>query len=314
MLEFLFGQSGRTAIRLLPVNLGTHTVRIPVADIAGKRPGKTLLVTGGTDGDEYAGMAAAYRLVEKYADGNLAGRLVVVPILNTPGFEDECSQNPLDGKFPKLVGLGRSDGTATERLKHWLVESYATGSNAWLDLHGGSITEGVRPFVWLFETGVAEADLRAQTFFRSCGAEMVLFERAGNSSKAAQLASRGCVYILCESGARGGRDEEDVERHVRWVEAMMDELGMANGQYPISNIQSQLLRHVSYVCAPFAGIWQPSDFNPETIAAGEVLGRCVRLDGTSERTLVAPASGVGLWWKETMAMREGDVLCAIGSR
>lgn len=312
MLDFLFG-SKAGSVRLERVDLGVGKADVPVADISGNAPGKTLLVTGGTDGDEYAGMAAAYALVDRYAGRGFAGRLVVVPVLNAPGFFAESSRNPLDGKFPKMVGLGRERGTASERLVRWLAETYAFRADAWMDLHGGAITEGVRPFLWLFETGVPAADLLAQGYYRSSGADTVLFERAGSGSKAGELARRGCVYALAESGARGERMADDVARHVAWTEAMMRRLGMLPSGPDVSDGPSLLLRRASYLYAPFDGIWYPADVSPDAIERGMPLGTCTRLDGSAARTIHAPSSGVGLWWKETMAMREGDVLVAVGS-
>jgi hypothetical protein len=300
-------------IKLVSVDLGTRSIRIPVAEIVGNRPGRTLLVTGGTDGDEYAGVEAAYALVDKYASGDIAGRLVVIPILNLPGFEAECSVNPMDGRFPKMVGLGKVRGTASERLMRWLADAYALRADAWIDLHGGAITEGVRPFLWLFETGVREADLLAQSYLRSCGADTVLFEPCVGAGKAVDLARGGCMYALAESGARGRRDKEDIERHVAWTEALMRELGMIQGGVEAHD-PPRILRRARYVYAPFAGIWRPAEFSPDAIVQGTVIGTCAKLDGTGERKIPAPTSGVGLWWKETMAMREGDILLAIGGR
>ncbi|OGL99073.1 hypothetical protein A2501_02870 [Candidatus Uhrbacteria bacterium RIFOXYC12_FULL_57_11] len=293
------------------VGFGDRSVKVPVAEIDGNRSGRTLLVTGGTDGDEYAGMEAAYGLIKKYADGDFAGRLVVVPVVNVPGFEAECSQNPMDGKFPKLVGLGNARGTPTDRLMRWLVETHAFKADAWLDLHGGAMTEGVRPFVWTFQTGVNEPDLLAQAFMRSCGADTALVERCG-AGKAVELARQGCAYALVESGARGRCDAESVSRHVAWSEAMMRCLGMIDGK-AVPRDPERVLSRVQYVRVPYAGAWHPADFSPDAIERGMTLGTCFRLDGTDQRTITAPVSGTGLWWKETMAMRDGDILIAIGS-
>ena len=313
MLERISALFSSPLIRLIPVDLGARFVKVPVAVIEGNRSGMTLLVTGGTDGDEYAGMEAAYAIIEKYASRDFAGRLIVVPILNVPGFEAECSLNPMDGKFPKLVGLGNARGTASERLIRWLVDSYALRADAWMDLHGGAITEGVRPFVWLFETGVREADLFAQSYASTCGADTVLFEKCGVSGKAVELARSGCAYVLAESGARGGRNAEDVERHLRWTEALMRELGMIPMEIE-RHESSRILRRAHYVRAPYEGIWRPAKFSPDAIERGTTIGTCARLDGSGERKMTVTTPGVGLWWKETMAMREGDILIAIGGR
>jgi predicted deacylase len=44
-------------------------------------PQKTLLITAGIDGDEYAGIEVAYRLIDG-SDRPFAGRLLIIPIVN----------------------------------------------------------------------------------------------------------------------------------------------------------------------------------------------------------------------------------------
>ncbi len=313
VLDFLFGTKEGSPIRMVPVGLGPTSTSVPVAVILGNRPGKTVLVTGGTDGDEYAGMEAAYALIERFADGDFAGKLIVIPIVNMPGFLDECSQNPLDQRFPKMVFPGKINGTPTERLVHWLVSGYANHADAWLDLHGGAITEGLHPFLWLYESGVPEVDLLAQTFLRSSNAETVIFEKAGSGSKAGTLAGRGCLYALAESGDRGCRASEDIDRHVGWAVSLMSCLGMMDAptETPRQS-QPRVLRRAAIVSVPYEGIWYPADLSDPEVEKGARLGVCVRLDGTDAREIVAPSDGTVLWWKQTMAMRSSDVLVAIG--
>lgn len=314
MLDFLFSSASRSLIRLVPVNLGPRSVGIPVAVIRGSRPGKTLLVTGGTDGDEYAGMEAAYAIAERFKGGDFAGTLLVVPVVNVPGFQAECSRNPMDQKFPKFVFPGRADGMPTERLMHWLVSGYATGADAWMDLHGGAITEGVRPFLWLFESGEEATDSLARRFVGAADVETVVLEKVSRSSKAGTLAGEGCLYVLAESGCLGGRAAEDVERHVGWTVALMEAMGMVESQTKKPReSQPRMLRRAAIVSAPFEGIWRPADLSGLEVRTGTRLGTCVRLDGTDAREILAPASGIPLWWKQSMSMRQGDELMAIGT-
>jgi predicted deacylase len=127
-------------ITLTPVSLGNTSVDIPLARIQGESGGPTLLVTAGNDGDEYAGIAACYRIIEEFSSTRFCGTLIVVPIVNIPGFEAEKSENPMDGKFPKYIYPGNKLGSATERLRFWLSE-IAESSDFWMDLHGGSLVE-----------------------------------------------------------------------------------------------------------------------------------------------------------------------------
>lgn len=292
---------------MLPVDLGDRVIDVPVADITGNRPGRTLLVTAGMDGDEYAGMEAAYRLISDFASGDFAGRLIVVPIVNVPGFYQECSQNPLDGKLPKMCGLGRRNGSSTDRLVHWL-SSYAV-VDCWYDMHGGAITEGLEPFLWLYRTKAA-SDALSERILNSRLAETVVNEQVTMFSKAGQLAGRGCCYVLAESGARGRRDEADIERHLTWVQAVMSLLEMTTGEIePVS--ESKILNCVTYYFAPFNGIWRPAKIVGEAVKGAE-LGSCSSLTGGDVRAINFKENGTCLWWKETMAMRKGDVLCAVG--
>jgi len=63
-------------INLSTVDLGVKKIKIPVAEISGKKYGKTLLVTAGMDGDENSGIEAAYRLIEEFKDRNFYGNLI----------------------------------------------------------------------------------------------------------------------------------------------------------------------------------------------------------------------------------------------
>ena len=303
-----------TPIRMVSVNLGPCAIEIPIAVIHGRRPGRTMLVTGGMDGDEYAGITAAYAIVDRFADGNFDGKLIVVPVVNVQGFHAECSQNPIDQKFPKIVFPGKIDGTPTERLVHWLVSGNAYHADAWIDLHGGAITEGVQPFLWLFESGVESVDGLAREYMRSAEARTILFESVGPQSKAVTLAAKGCLYVMAESGARGSRDAVDVERHVGWAVALMGCLGMIErrSEKPRES-QPVMLRRAVILTAPEDGIWMPSERSGSEVRTGDPIGRRVRLDGVGSEEIVAPTHGEMLWWKQTMALRKGDVLAAIGT-
>jgi predicted deacylase len=301
----------KSLIRMVTVDLGVKKVQVPVAEIIGKQPGKTLVVTAGMDGDEYAGIAAAYELIDRYADGNFAGRLVVIPVVNVCGFAAECSQNPLDDAFPKNVFPGRTNGSATERLVHWLKDAWFDGADCVFDCHGAAITEGLTPFLWVYRSGNLHAELIDAVIHRSC-AELVVEERVGMGTKAHALAKQGCVYILAESGGAGKARAVDISRHLRWIEATMVSLGMIDGRDATEGeVKSAVYQRVSYTIAPCDGIWCPEPFGGSTLESNALLGTYTSLRGTGKTPVYVRHGGVRLWWKETMAMRKGDVLCAV---
>lgn len=263
------------------------------------------------DGDEYAGIEAAYALIETYNNRDFSGRLVIVPIVNIPGFEAECSANPIDQKFPKNIYPGKPNGTSTECLMHWLATNYIAKADCWYDMHSGAITEGLQPYLSVQRTGVPGIDDILDKMVASLAADIVVHEKARLGSKSAQLAKRNCMYVMAESGARGSRFIPDIDRHLSWVRTAMETLSMVSVT-EVPESPKMILHHVAYSPAPFDGLWRPAEVTEGYVTKGEVLGECCRLDGSGKQSILAACDGERLWWKETMAMRRGDGLYAIG--
>jgi uncharacterized protein len=280
---------------MVTVDLGVRSVQIPVAEIIGKLPGKTLVVTAGMDGDEYAGIAAAYELIDRYADRNFAGRLVVIPMVNVSGFAAECSQNPLDGIFPKNLFPGRPNGSATERLVYWLKTTWFDGADCVFDCHGAALTEGLNPFLWLYRSGSLDVELIDSVAQRS-GAELIVEEQVGIGTKAYALAKHGCAYILAESGGAGKVLPVDTSRHVRWIEATMAALGMIDASDAQTNVHKlAVYRRVSYTIAPCDGIWRPEPLKGSVVETNQLLGTYGSLRGTSKTPVYLRHGGRKRW-------------------
>lgn len=300
-------------LKLEAVDLGNRTVRVPFVRIEGTQPGPTMVVTGGMDGDEYPGILAAYEIVRRYAGARDAfhGTLVVLPIVNVPGWENESSNNPDDRQFPKYFYPGKPEGRPTERLVSWLIETHVRGTDAWYDLHSGAITEGLQPFPWTWNSGVKRVDELNAAFIARTGAAFAMNERASPTSKAGALAREGCWYVLAESGARASTHPDDVALHVRWVEDAMAALGMLDRAAPAPTA-TKVLREVTYLYAKDPGVWELAHpFNPH-VRKGTEIGRTRALDRLDGSPLLSPCDGEALWWKETPSMRHDDILCAIG--
>lgn len=284
--------------------------KLNAIELLGATPGKTLLITAGMDGDEYTGIAAAQKCIQRFSSRSFSGKIIIIPIVNMPGFTNESSHNPNDGMFPKMVFPGNIRGSSTEQMIAALVP-YTLQSDCWLDLHSGAITEGLNPFLWLHKTEQHETRTFIETVVKKSIAEHVVIESCSKGTKAARLAKHGCLYIVAESGSRGNRNAIDVERHIRWTEEIMSHLGMTNEHIP-ERKASHVMCRVRYVIAPHDGIWNPSLSGAATIQKHEIIGTAHTIQGAKPKTIPSPVAGYRLWWKETMRMKKGDVLCAIG--
>lgn len=295
---------------MVSVDLGESQVKIPVFDKAGDSQGKTLLVTAGMDGDEYASIDAAYRMIEELQTASFYGRIIIVPIVNTPGFEKEVSYNPLDGKYPKLVGIGKKDGSASERLIHWLVDSYAIHADMWLDLHGGNVTEKIAPFLWAWQTRMKLVDVFIQSFCESYSPSFAIFESYFMYGKAAHLATRGCGYIYAESGGSSERLDIDIEQHCLWVRNAIATLGMTSSDNTIF-IKVSLYKKYRQYTSKIQGMWFPEATKIRYIKKGELLGMVHSFDLSREEKIVAKEDAQVLWIKEGMKSSNKEILIAV---
>ena len=295
---------------MVPLDLGSAVIRVPVADIKGRAPGKTLLVTAGVDGDEYASIDAAYTMIDEVNKASFNGRIIIIPIVNMPGYDKETSYNPLDGKYPKLVGVGKKDGTASEKLIHWLIDTYARNSDMWLDLHGGSLTEVIRPFLWSWETNVPKIDETAKTFCQHNSPDFTVFEAYSIFGKDARLAENGCAYIVGECGGSSVRSEQDTRQHCEWVRAAMERLSLV--PETVQKIKTiPLYRKYREYTSTLSGVWYPRTTKIGSIKKGELLGSVKTYDCTKTENIVCQEDAQILWIKEGMKSSDKEILVAV---
>ena len=138
-------------------------LELPFGLLEGPEPGPVLLVTAGVHGAEYCSIEAALRLL-RIDPAILRGTLLVLPILNGGGFRARSIYvMPEDGRNLNRMFPGRPDGTASEKLAHWLVTAVYPRADAYLDLHGGDLSEALVPFS-LFPSGSAASETLAGVF------------------------------------------------------------------------------------------------------------------------------------------------------
>src|SRR5713226_6499499 len=89
----------------------------PYHAVVGRQPGLTFLLTAGIHAAEYTGTLAALRLARLLDPNTVRGTLVIVPLLNRPGFfERSVYVNPEDGQNLNRAFPGKVDGTWSERF------------------------------------------------------------------------------------------------------------------------------------------------------------------------------------------------------
>src|SRR5262249_39572445 len=104
--------SGQKATGVLAVPAGSDpALAIPVAVVTGTKPGPVLALVAGAHGTEYASIVAVEKLIERLDPAEVSGTVILVPLLNTPSFEQKVPHvNPVDGKNMNRFYPGKADG------------------------------------------------------------------------------------------------------------------------------------------------------------------------------------------------------------
>ncbi len=288
----------------------------PYFAIAGSAPGPTVLVTAGIHAAEYTGIEAAIRLGRSLEPRAVRGTLLVIPLLNRPGFyERSVYVNPEDGDNLNRLFPGKPDGTWGERFAHRLLTEIVARCDHAIDLHAGDLVEDLMPFVIYRETGNAALDEKIRRMANAYGARWAVKsaptgERPGSLYAVAAL--NGVASMLAESGGRGLLLEEDVVRHVRGTTNVLRAIGALEGE-PERVAPPRIVRSFDWLRSPVEGIFHCRVRVEQEVKAGEVVGEMVDLVGEPLATIAAPVSGIVLFAVTSPAIKKEGLLLAIGA-
>jgi len=117
---------------------------VPVFVARGAAPRPTLCVTAGIHGDEINGVEVARRVFAKIDPTDLAGTLIVLPVINADGFRMGSRYLPdrrdLNRYFP-----GSLDGSVASIIANAFFSNIILRCNALVDLHTGSFRRSNLP-------------------------------------------------------------------------------------------------------------------------------------------------------------------------
>ena len=288
----------------------------PYIAIAGLMAGPTVLITAGIHAAEYTGIEAAIRLGRTIAPDAVRGTILIIPLLNRPGFyERSIYVNPEDNDNLNRLFPGKPDGTWGERFAHRMLTEIIVKCDNAIDLHAGDLIEDLVPFVIYRETGNASLDGRIEAMANAYGARWAVKtaptgERPGTLMAVAAL--NGVAAMLAESGGRGQLVEEDVTRHVKGVTNILRTIGALSGRSePVA--PPTVVKTFEWLRSPVEGIFHCHVRVDQVVKARELVGEMTDLVGEPIAALTAPVSGVVLFTVTSPAIKKGGLLLAIGA-
>lgn len=249
---------------------------IPLTTISGAQPGPRLVVTAGVHGDEFEGVRAVADLCGELAVEDLAGTVVLVPVVNGPAFNAQTRVSPLDGVNLNRVCPGDAGGTISERLAHALFTKIIAGADALVDLHSGGTRYLFAPQAGFY---AMPGDLGARSLALAHAFGLALLwqlpGRAGVCSFAAMQA--GVPAIGLEIGGNGRCEPQHVALAKRGVRGVLAHLGMLAGTTEAT--PTQRVWRGDFTRCPVSGLFDPAVALGQYVTAGALLYRIRDLNG-----------------------------------
>ncbi len=310
---------GQKATGVLAVPAGSDAaLEIPVVVVRGARPGPVLALVAGAHGTEYASIIATERLIEGLDPAQVSGTVILVPLINTPSFEQKVPHvNPVDGKNMNRFYPGKADGTQTERALHLITRQIVERCNYLIDFHGGDLDEDLRPFTYWLKTGNEEQDAASRRMVLAFGLDTVVISTDRPTDPGASryldstASTRGKPSITVEAGRAGTVDPADVSALVDGTLSVMRLLQMLPGT-PTMVDHPVWIESVKTVASEQTGIFYPLVARGTYVARGMKVGYVTDYVGRKTFEARAPEAGVVLYICAVPSMRKGDTIASIG--
>lgn len=250
---------------------------IPIAAIVNGE-GPTALLVGGIHGDEFEGPVALSRLIAETGPECIRGRLIILPMVNSPAVMTSRRTSPLDGGNLNRAFPGDPDGGPTAMLADFLASVLLPAADIAIDLHAGGKAS-------VFATSALAARSEDRQLMRAnldlaaaFGAPFTWLLGELNDSRslnAAALAAR-VPMIAAELGGGGGSDPEQVSRALCGVRRCLSHAGILSAGVPASSrppgLMVELISVRDNIYAPVTGLFDRRFAAGDRVAAGQLAG------------------------------------------
>jgi len=290
---------------------GRH--KIPVMLVNGVGSGPTVVINGGEHGSEYNGPAGVLELMKTLEPGDVDGKVILVPMVNTLAFEARWMHgNPIDyrdltGYYVEEIPRG---GSGPPKITYYVTTTFyrevLSQADYRLNLHGGDIEEDLLTGTMYRMTGDEEKDRLNLELCRAFGWEWIresLPRPSGSSMKFP-------VTVGTEAGGMGRCQSDIVGEVVRGCRNVLMKLGMMKGE-PVVPPKARVFNPY-HMYAEHGGFFISNVRAGDMVEEGQTLGVIKDLFGETLEEIVVPTDGV-IHMVTSPAIWQGDVVYEIGN-
>ncbi len=265
---------------------------VPVIVVKGARPGPRLLLTAGIHGDELNGIDVIHKLAGT-DPATLAGTLVMVPGLNTPGLlqdsrewspDDSRSQPNLNRVMPGEDGSDNGSGGIDDYAGRLWSRVMRPNADQAVDLHTQS--RGTAYVLYAFASTP-----RARAIAELMAPDILKLDPGEKGTVENEMVRAGVPAITLELGTPDVFDPAMVARGVAGVTNLMRDMGMLAGAAVPRSAATFTGNAITVVRAPVAGFAHLLVPLGAAVVRGQPLATIVDAFGRVIATVAAPQAG-----------------------
>ena len=270
-------------------------IPVPIAVIANGE-GPTILLTGGTNGDQYEGQLILRRMIHDLDPNLVSGRIILMPALNYAAVLAGVRISPLDDGNMNRIFPGKAGGSPTLATAHFVDSTIFPLCDAVMDLHSGGTMSRYMPCVYLCKVNDPDLMARKLAMAEAFGASLTVVVGATATSASVDLGAangHGVTSISTELGGAAGASPRTLEIGTTGIYRVLRHLGILQPDSADKSIPKT--RFVAFgnkpggnmVYAPVSGLFEPYCVLGETVKEGQIAG-CIHPQDDPDRTPVEP--------------------------
>lgn len=272
---------------------------LPLMVWRAREPGPVVGVTAAIHGDEINGTGAIRSLVGDPPFTLKRGSLILVPVINIPGFERHSRYLPdrrdLNRSFP-----GRSTGSLSARLARLVFDEIVGRCDFLIDLHTAAVRRTNFPNV-----RADCSDPECERLARAFGCEVIVDGEGPDGSLRREAVKAGSPTIVVEAGEIWKVESAILDFTLRGMANVFAELGMTEGA-PEQPPHQFIVEETHWVRSESAGFLSFHVSPGSFVSKGQPLASNTTLLGTENETIRSPHDGIVMGMTTMPAVGAGD--------
>ena len=191
-------------------------VEVPVTIINGERAGPRVFMTAAIHGDELNGVKVLQEVAERYSPSEIRGTLVLVHVVNVPGYQAQQRYLPIYDLDLNRCFPGKAHSNTAERMAHEVYQRFVAPCDVGIDFHTST-----RNRTTMYHTRADLDDPNVGRLARAFGANVVLSGEGEEQSLRAVASRDGTPTITVEMGKAHRFQPGLIEKALAGVESVL---------------------------------------------------------------------------------------------